>query len=295
MRDANNDHSLQQGLIFIGYDADELIKGAEPYRIQYQDVSPPRPRLPSRSPTPSSSRDRESLTLLESLNDVDISRRLIRARPLGTGRRSHGLPSMREMMEYLDLPLSSERDLDVPRRPDDDNGDEACDWPALDPEQSNTGNNGVTRAPTPPPFTVTAVTEDESDGEIGDDSYGIHDNLPPPPPLPWDDIRRIPEGRSIRRPLLADYTDNSSDDETRWASALLDEPPPRRSTRPPATLFARPVRRSTPGRIEPPPPPPVRGSVVNEAKDEENILAPHAKFFIGRQKSRISIIFDTEV
>lgn len=181
---------------------------------------------------------------------------------------------------------------------DDPTNDEACDF------EDPTSDNGITRAPTPPPFTVTAVdTDDESDSEIAG-SDDIHDNLPPPPTLPWE-ARPSPraarrDDSRARRPLLTDYMDASSDDETRWASAILDEPPP--PLRPPSAFRAlpretrvRPNRRSSPGRIAPPPPPPLRGSVVGEPKEGETMLTPNAKFFISRHQSRIHVKFDPPV
>jgi len=281
-------------LIFVGYSAESLIDGAKPYRIQYRDEGLSRPRPPrSGSTTPSVPIERGGLTLLESLNDDRISQasqtyrpRLSRALPLANmvdsydrRRTDSDWSSMREVMQYMDMRIASDQEPDVSGVPS--NGEEVCDWPALEPEP------GITRAPTPPPFTITAESEDESDGEIGEGTF--NDNLPPPPPPPWDStINRRSDSRG-RRPLLADFADNSSDDEARWTSPLLDEPP-----RPPSSFFARPLRRSTPGRIEPLPAT-LRGSVVGEPKAGETLLVPNAKFFIGKHRSRIHIKFDPPV
>lgn len=196
---------------------------------------------------------------------------------------------MREVMEYMDLNMTPDREADR----DDPANDEACDYEELP------NDNGITRAPTPPPFTVTIDSDDDSDGEIAG-SDDIHDNLPPPPALPWEARARRDDSRT-RRPLLTDYTDNSSDDETRWASAILDEPPP--PLRPPSAFRSlprearvRPNRRSSPGRIAPPPPPPpLRGSVVGEPKEGETMLMPNARFFISKHRSRIHVKFDPPV
>jgi hypothetical protein len=209
---------------------------------------------------------------------------------------------MREMVQYLNIPRDDGRAAE--HRDDDDDDDEACDWPTMQPLPIN--HTGFTRAPTPPPFTVTAETENEEsdDDEIGADAFGIHDNLPPPPPwLQWEARPPVTSSHRNRRSdgwnrhrLYPDDAESSSEDETRWHPGLPDELRLHRPPVPYSRVLSRPARRSTPGRIEPPPPPPpLRGSVVGDAKEGEKLLAPNAKFFIGRQKSCINVTFDTPV
>lgn len=298
--------SLQQGLIFVGNSAEKLLEGAKPYHIQHTPRTSRsigrRSRSSSRS---SSSRDHERLTLLESLHDDDISqayrRHLTRAQPLSTladdfdrrhdglrDRRSDsGLLNWREIMEYMDINLSSDHEAERSGGPASTSYLDNCDWPPLEPAPANPTE--FARAPTPPPFTVDAESDDgASDIDDRDEFGGLHDNLPPPP-IWADRTERVAERiRSLsrsRRALLADYPsdNNSSDDETRWASAQLEELPR------PSSLFARPQRRSTPGRIESPP------QIVVQPKEGEKPLTPNGKFFMAKHRSKISVKFDPPV
>jgi len=297
---AQKPFSLQQGLIFIGNSAEKLLEGAKPYHIQY-GPPPSRPAGPrSRSSsTSSSSRDQERLTLLESLYDGEISqayrRHLTRAPPLSAmaddlGRRhdrvrdrrfDSGLPNWPEIM---DVNLSSDHEADRSGGLASTGYLDNCDWPSLEPLPANATE--VTRAPTPPPFTVDAESDDgASDGDDRDEFGGLHNNLPPPP-IWADRTERVADrmrsvSRSHRAPLTDYQSDNnSSDDEMRWTTALLEEPPR------PSSLFARPPRRSTPGRIEPPSP------IVGQPKEGETLLTPNGKFFMSKHRSRISVKFD---
>ena len=302
----NTSFSLQQGLIFVGNSAEQLLEGAKPYHIQYSPrpsrSAGPRSRSSSRSSSP---RDHERLTLLESLHDHEISqayrRHLTRAQPLSAftddldrrhdgirDRRSDsGYPNWREIMEYMDINLSSDHEAERSGGPASTSYLDNCDWLPLEPAPADATE--FARAPTPPPFTVDAESEDgASDGDDRDEFGGLHDNLPPPP-IWADRTERIAERiRSLSRSRRAMFTDypsdiNSSDDETRWTSALLEEPPR------PSSLFARPQRRSTPGRIEPPPP------IVGQAKEGETLLTPNGKFFMAKHRSKISVKFDPPV
>src|SRR5215469_16400304 len=255
---AQKSFSLQQGLIFVGNSVEKLLEGAKPYHIQYSSrpsrSAGPRSRSSSRS---SSSRDHERLTLFESLHDDEISqayrRHLTRAQPLSAmiddldrrhdgvrDRRSDsGLPNWREIIEYMDVNPSSDHEAERSGGPASNSYLDNCDWPP--PEATPANATELTRAPTPPPFTVDAESDDGiSDIDDRDEFGGFHGNLPPPPI--WADrtertAERIHSLSRTRRALLGtDYPsdNNSSDDETRWASALLEEPPR------PSSLFARP-------------------------------------------------------
>jgi len=119
-----------------------------------------------------------------------------------------------------------------------------CDWPPLDSRPSS----GLTRAPTPPPFTVTA----ESDGgDEHDDADSMQTGY-----LPY----------SFRR---GEPMSSSSEDETEDYRRLFLE-------------HAAP-RRSSPGRI------------ASRDADKEELLQPHATFFMGEHRSKITIKFDPPV
>lgn len=254
--------SLQQGLVFVGMTPESLVKGSAAYHIRYGDSS-----SQTRSPSPSSGS--ESIPLVEALHDRaiwDASRERnlnwyrdhdldvpgaaypATAQP-ETTRRAESLrryprrPSIREIREPTHSRWSTRDEENTQNASNLDN----CDWPPLEPVASN----GLARAPTPPPFTVIAESDD------GSDDGSIRTGYLPPMVLRDD-----------------------GSDEYRDTIRNLHYGIP------------RPVRRTSPGRIEPRSNPGTEGDGDSEAG---NVLQPSASFFMGEQRSRITIKFEPPV
>lgn len=247
--------SLQQGLVFVGMTPEGLIEGSASYHIRYED-----PSSQTRSPSPSSGS--ESIPLVEALHDRAIwdgSRERMRYRDhelegagySATGQaentrradflRRHPRRSNNREPAYLRWSTRDEEHTQTSSNLD------YCDWPPLEPVASN----GLTRAPTPPPFTVIAESDD------GSDDGSIRAGYLPPMVLRDD-----------------------GSDEYRDAIRGMHYG------------FPRPARRTSPGRIEPRSNPGTEGDGESEAG---HILQPSASFFMGEQRSRITIKFEPPV
>ena len=120
----------------------------------------------------------------------------------------------------------------------------------------------IANMPTPFPFTVTTNCDDYSGDEEEESSAATladryrRDRMPPP----------------------YDSSDDTEDGFNRWVESrarLMGLPPSHRRSR----------RRAHPSRVE----------IVGPPADENEVLMPHATFFIKREKSMISIRFDPPV
>jgi hypothetical protein len=228
---------------------ESLVRGSSSYHIQYGDAS-----TQTRSSSPSETSD--SIPLAEALNDRQIweaSRNrnqgldfeppytLPIPRPSASALRSAwGRPNVANLRYILDNEDESVETSQSNTYLDN------CDWPALE----SVATSGLTRAPTPPPFTVTAESEDDGD----DDSIRTSD---------------LPDLISIE------------DSAQEYRNMILER-----------HGIPRPARRTSPGRIEP------RASAfasVGDADGEDEVLQPHATFFMGEHRSKITIKFDPPV
>jgi hypothetical protein len=243
--------SLQQGLVFVGMTPESLVKGSAAYHIQYEDSS-----TRTRSSSPSSASD--SIPLADALHDRAMWESS-RNRPRDHDVNPYRYPppgstaaSRRAAFEARLHPITGvypdaaevygrelERDLQNTTYLDN------CDWPALE----SAATSGLTRAPTPPPFTVVAESDDGSDDGSIRTGYL-------PPMVARDD------GSEEYRDMILEMHHG----------------------------IPRPARRTSPGTIEP-------RSIPTQGDGEgsEDILQPSASFFMGEQRSRITIKFDPPV
>jgi hypothetical protein len=239
--------SLQQGLVFVGMTPESLVKGSAAYHIQYEDSS-----TRTRSSSPSSVSD--SIPLAEALNDRAMWE-ASRNRPRDHDGETYPYPLPRPSATFTfgSRPNLAAMSMPVPRTEDEEIEQalsqthaylDNCDWPALE----SVATSGLTRAPTPPPFTVIA----ESD--YGSDDGSIRTGYLPPM-IARDD------GSEEYRDMIMEHHG-----------------------------IPRPTRRTSPGRIEP-----RSGSASGDGERDEQILQPSASFFMGEQKSRITIKFEPPV
>ncbi|KAH7087547.1 hypothetical protein FB567DRAFT_469879 [Paraphoma chrysanthemicola] len=249
---------VQEGMIFVSMDAEQLLSSTSGYDLQYSS------QLANMSPAPSSPADDEELSLREAIEDPyvwqhsrrgaqeDMEQRIENLR-LRTQR--HG----REPWVHPELHQSQQ-----PSTQDADgvSGDN-CDYP------------GIIRvlAPTPPPFTVTTASDEE-------DSESESNEEPPSAAVMADRLRResrwraetddedediIPRFGGLRRARALEYTPYDE-----WRERRQRHTQPLRAT-----------QLDAPSRIEP-----------SELSPEYNGLRPaHARFFIARNKSKMTIKF----
>jgi hypothetical protein len=291
----NRNSSIQQGLIFVGMSAEDLTKGTQNYSIQYPDSPAPFSRSPTPQTTSAPTRSDGRLSLLEAVNDdqiwqasrsryeayeppallplppqlnpageADVWRRWARA------QRQHELTPPRHIAQLLReeeegyrqriLATSSNAYLDN------------CDWPPLQDANGATAGSGLTRAPTPPSFSATAVMESSDDEGARshrhrerterEASYGQFGS----PFVPPVELNSETENTDV---------DGASDNShARRAFGLRN---PRRP---------RPMRRSTPGEV------------VESAEDgygREGVMEPSAKFFMPESECKITVRFDPPV
>lgn len=256
---------VQEGLIFVSMDSDELLSNTAGYDLHYSSLAP----VLSTSPSPPP--DDDQLSLREAMEDPHVWR----------GSRQGAHEEMQERIENLRLrtarlnqesSLRSERDRYrsqmLAALDDSDVYGDNCDNTADD------SYAGIVRisAPTPPPFTVTAATEEEdSDSNEEMPSAAVmadrlrresrwradsdEEEQEEYVPLRFDGLRRAP---SLRY---------NTYDEWRDARDQRNEP-------------IRANRTGTMSRIELP-----------EQPESETLLAPHARFFIAKKKSKLTIKF----
>ena len=262
--------------------AEKLTAATSTYSIQYSDTVSHATR--TRSPTPQARSD-ERLSLLEAVNDDQIwqasrSRYDLSEPPILPVPRPlsmHHRPSEAALRAWWNTPrgshaagrYSNTQDEERERHREPTPGNtflDNCDWPPL--QDPNAAMSSITRAPTPPPFTVTTTMESSDDEarsrrghEDRENSYGPYGL---PPFLPRDSIDSDTDGdaseTSIRHRIL------------RLQNSLR---------RP------RPVRRSTPGEIG-------RETTVDDDEEDE-VLEPNSRFFMPENECKITLHFDPPV
>lgn len=267
--------SVQEGLIFVAMSAEELLSGTSTYRLQHRSHSL------SASPSPERRRyirNAEQISLREAIDDPDvwqhsrprleddvesrIQRLRLRTRRLNQESHARAHPDFQRSSEP---PVESEEEIDFD-----------CDY---------TASAGIS-APTPPPFNVTTTSEEEE--ESSNDDYPNVETMA-------DRIQR--EGRW--RPGSDDEDEDVAPRRSTGArfrqlleTAQFNEDYEMYSRR--SLLGPRyrnfldnnePIRAS---RL-------VRPSHIEagvEDIEKGHVLAPHARFFIKKNKSKITIKFE---
>ncbi|KAH3976614.1 hypothetical protein HBI81_061950 [Parastagonospora nodorum] len=252
---------VQEGLIFVSMSADELLSSTAGYDLQYSA------RSPVMSATPTSSADDEDISLREAIEDPHVWQH----------SRRGAQEEMEERIENLRLRTSrTSRQSWIPPRSDrrhtqrqqeDDVYGDNCDHIADD------SRSGIIRlsAPTPPPFTVTAASEaEESDSNEETPSAAVMADLMRRETL-WraetddDDDEITSRFGGLRRAPPLDYTTYSE-----WRARRERHIEPIRAT-----------RVGAPSRIE----------LSQPLPEDDNLIPPHARFFIAKNKSKITIRF----
>jgi hypothetical protein len=257
--------SVQEGLVFVSMTPDELLAGTAAYQLQYCAYSP------GMSPLSSTSDQGEQLALREALEDPDIWQM---SRQTGQDDVEARIERLRIRTRILNAESYSRAEQDRRRnrfQPDvqDDVFGDNCDYIA---DSSYSAAAGIS-APTPPPFTVTTASEDEESDS--------NEDLPSAA-IMADRLRR----ESRWRPN-SDDDDDDDNDQPRFGP--IRRAPPLEYTsyrewRRRQDRHAEPIRASrlgAPSRIEP--------SDVAAASDA--LIRPHARFFIAKNKNKITIKF----
>lgn len=288
---------VQEGLIFVSMSADELLSSTAAYCMQYRSQSP----LRSPSPLSHSEDDvsgEEPLLLREAMNDSRIWQQMSQAHQATRMDTSDSLESLQrrsdELLRAVSWLSNSDRldqlafdHLTRPERQQRPHSDserrrilrqmveheeeqdaDNCDHAADEPYNNALGLS----APTPPPFTVTTATEeDESDSNeempsaaVAQDRRRRESRWQPESDEEEDEyMTRI--GR-LHRVQALDYTAYDEWRERRENGIL--EP-------------IRPARVATPSRI----------AITETPSPADGLIPPHARFFIAKNKNKITIKF----
>jgi hypothetical protein len=236
---------------------DEFISSTSAYNLAYHARSPMRP------PSPDSPDEDEQISLMEALEDPDMWEQSRQGTQEEIETRIQNL-----RLRTARLNRESERRLERDRRRSQRRAFAAEDDVYFDncvAEDSQAGLAGLS-APTPPPFTVTTASADDSDSNEELPSAAVMaDRLRRE--SRWhaesDDDDIIPPLSGRRRAPALDYTYG----ELRDRRERLE-----------------PIRVSqvrAPSRLEPSEPPP----------EADTLIPPHARFFIAKNKSKITIKF----
>ncbi|KAH0538740.1 hypothetical protein FGG08_004692 [Glutinoglossum americanum] len=269
---------VREGMIFISMTSGDLLSRTAQYQIHYS--SPPSHILPSNSGRMSNRQSRRSTAPPFRTPDAaqmethrlisELNRRSDLSYLMPTTFSHRDGEQMESMPTHIHTPLNNAEDGENDR-PILDAG-ENCDFPLHIVDDSEQGHADIT-TPSPPPFVVTTEYTDE-EHETNPDSTSE-----------WD-------GRAMRG-AVSTYSDEDDDEpfggrisarrsiggrwEERW----------RLFGRSPVDLQARMVPGSIEATLQAEPShPPLR---------EEEILAPHARFSIKKDKSKCSIKFDPPV
>lgn len=250
----------------MGMSAKDLLSKTSEYDLQYESQSP------TSSPTPSLPAEDEQLSLWGALEDPYIQQHARQSAEDQMEQRIANL-RLRSRRRSRQLWANSENDSRWTERrfarDEEDASGDNCDHFV---ESSFAGMARI-QAPTPPPFTVTSVSEDE-------DSASDTSEEPPSPAVIEDRIRRdnlwesetdgedeeslLPFG-GLRRARPIDF------------AALNDMHERRSYTEAPIRAF----QNRAPNRIEPSAP----------ISEERGLIAPNARFFIAKNKRKIAINF----
>jgi hypothetical protein len=244
--------------VFVSMSADDLLTNTSSYNLQYGNSSP------LMSPTPSSPHeDNEQITLREALEDPSVWQYSRQGMQEDMEERIENLRLRSERINAESANLISSLRSDSERRrimrqmvehEDEADGD-SCDHAAEDPYSSIS-------APTPPPFTVTTAASSEEDSDSNEEQ--------PSAAIMADRLRR----ESRWRP-------DSDDDD--------DEAIPRLGPLRRAPAFDPSTHYRYGSRMEP-----IRASRVpapSRIEPSQSCVVPHAKFFIAKDRNRITIKF----
>ncbi|KAI4678000.1 uncharacterized protein J4E88_006518 [Alternaria novae-zelandiae] len=261
---------VQEGLVFVSMSADELLSGTSAYNLRYDTPSP------LMSPTPSSPNEaNEHMSLREALEDPSVWQYSNQGPREDMEERIENLRLRSERLNAESANWISSLRSDSERRrimrqmvehEDEAEGDN-CDHAADD---SYSGPAGIS-APTPPPFTVTTAASEDEDSESNEEVPSaaiMADRLRREsrwrPDSDDDDDEVIPRLGPLRRAPALDYSTYSEWRERR-------------------ERYLEPIRASrvaAPSRIEP-----------SERTHDEPLIPPHARFFIAKNKNKITIKF----
>lgn len=250
-----NLNSVQEGMIFLSMDSESLVTGTAPYQIAYGASSSSSSRASSTSS--SSPRRPDRISLLESLHDPEV---------LAGMARRHNYQDRMDQQVREDREARFARLLRMRRRLESrqnrDSNSDNCDY------SETTDRPAIISpaAPTPPPplegLHVTQEQDDESSESEPDQ---------PSASIMADRLRRDSRWR-------AESEEEEYEDEMRNVNHLLWD----RRTGP---GIIRSARRSTPSKIE----------AEESAVVDGELLAPHARFFMQKNKSKITLRFDPPV
>ncbi|KAF2474113.1 uncharacterized protein BDR25DRAFT_255746 [Lindgomyces ingoldianus] len=262
---------VQEGLIFVSMSSDELVSQTSDWKIEYD--SP----LPRRSATPNPSGDQQ-ISLQEAVDDPYIweNSRQGRQEAAEEALERLELQNRRRWRRNYDEAMRERHQGE--RRSAETQEDpfiEHCDYPADDSFATAAGIS----APTPPPFTITTESGEESEEQEEVPSAAIM----------ADRLRRESRWRS----------DSGDDDDDDDDELLYRFPPPRRA-------FALDSMENFSGRwrrdrrdIEP-----IRATRLHapsrierkdSASDSDGLGTVPARFFIARNKNKITIRFHPAV
>jgi hypothetical protein len=235
-----------------------LLSGTASYRLEYT------PRSPAMSPNPSEPED-ELLSLREAVEDPQV---WMQSRPAAIEERIER-PRMRRGRLQTEM---AGRDRDHESRRSEDIEDETAEYCPYQVDEGEATAIGVS-APTPPPFTITTESAEESDehealpsAAVMADRLRRESRWRPVSDDEGDDLLyRLPP---LRRSYALDSLENFG--ERRWRGQRAIH-----SIRRAAPLHA-------PSRIEP----------KENVTEADGVIAPHARFFIARHKNKITIKFN---
>ncbi|EMD67684.1 hypothetical protein COCSADRAFT_83193 [Bipolaris sorokiniana ND90Pr] len=263
---------VQEGLVFVSMSADDLLSGTSAYSLHYDN------RSPLISPTPSlPNEDNEQISLREALEDPSVWQYSRQGTQEVMEERIENLRLRSERLNAESANLISSLRSDSDRRRvlrqmvehEDEAEAENCDHVADDSYSPAAGIS----APTPPPFTVTtaASEDDESDSNEELPSAAIMaDRLRREsrwhPESDDEDDETAPRMPSLRRAPALEYSQYGG--EWRERRERYIEP-------------IRASRITAPSRIEP----------SERTPAAEPPIAPHARFFIAKNKNKITIKF----
>jgi hypothetical protein len=250
--------------------ADELLSGTSAYNLRYDTPSP------LMSPTPSSPSDgNEQMSLREVLEDPAVWQYSNQGTREEMEERIENLRLRSERLNVESANWISSFRSDSERRRimrqmvehEDEADGENCDRLA---EDSHSGPAGIS-APTPPPFTVTTAASEDEESDSNEEI--------PSAAIMADRLRR----ESRWRP----DSDEDDDDVAPRLGTLRRAPALHYSTynewRERRERYLEPIRASrvaAPSRIEP-----------SEPTHNEPLVPPHARFFIAKNKNKITIKF----
>ena len=255
--------------------ADELLSATSTYRLQHRTHSM------SASPSPERrryARNAERILLREAIDDPDIwqhsRRRLqddVETRIERLRLRTQRLNQELHARAHPDSQRSSEPPVESDEELDFD-----CDY---------TASAGVS-APTPPPFNVTTTSEEEEESSNDDypnvetmaDRIHRESRWRPSSDDEGDDVAPR-QGTGARFRQLLETAQFADDYEMRSRRISLG---PRYRNLLDSTEPIRASRLSRPSRID----------AGVEDVENGNVLAPHAKFFIKKNRSKITIKFE---